>query len=138
MNETLQAMGMLDAFHPSDADFSGMSDLARQMQLHISKVKQKTYVDVNEEGTEAAGVTSVEMRVTSVPTPFTLRADHPFLFVLRDAFTGHARPADPEGIAGAVDGTQPGRQPAHAGLEGEVALPAVHGYRKPVGNDQQP
>ena len=87
LNETLRAMGMVEAFDPSNADFSGMSDLARQMQLHISKVRQKTYVDVNEEGTEAAGVTSVEMRFTSVPTPFTLRADHPFLFVIREKFS---------------------------------------------------
>ena len=87
LNETLRAMGMVDAFDPSNADFSGMSDLARQMQLHISKVRQKTYVDVNEEGTEAAGVTSVEMAFKSVPTPFTLRADHPFLFVIRERFS---------------------------------------------------
>ena len=87
LNETLQAMGMVDAFDPSNADFSGMSDLAQQMQLHISKVQQKTYVDVNEEGTEAAGVTSVEMSFTSAPTPFTFRADRPFLFVIRERFS---------------------------------------------------
>ncbi len=87
LNETLQAMVMLDAFHPSDADFSGMSDLARQMRLYISKVKQKTYVDVNEEGTEAAGVTSVEIGFDSVTTPFTFRADRPFLFVIRERFS---------------------------------------------------
>jgi serpin B len=87
LNETLQAMGMVDAFDPSYADFSGMSDLAQQMQLHISEVKQKTYVDVNEEGTEAAGVTSVKMDVSAAPPPFTFRADRPFLFVIRERFS---------------------------------------------------
>ena len=87
LNGTLQAMGMTDAFDPSLADFSGMADLAQQFQLHISKVKQKAFVDVNEEGTEAAAVTSVEMSLTSVPMPFTLRADRPFLFVIREKFS---------------------------------------------------
>jgi len=84
---TLQAMGMTDAFDPGLADFSGMSELAQQFQLHISKVKQKTFVDVNEDGTEAAAATSVEMSLTSVPMPFTLRADRPFLFVIREKFS---------------------------------------------------
>ena len=87
LNETLQAMGMVDAFDPDYADFSGMSDLARQMGLHISEVKQKTYVDVNEEGTEAAGVTSVEVQILSNSSPFTFRADRPFLFVIRERFS---------------------------------------------------
>jgi serine protease inhibitor len=51
-------------------------------------VRQKTYVDVDEEGTEAAGVTSVEIRETSVPDRFTFRADRPFLFVIRERFSG--------------------------------------------------
>jgi len=87
LNGTLQAMGMTDAFDPGLADFSGMSEQAQQLQLHISKVKQKTFVDVNEEGTEAAAVTSVEMSLTSIPTPFTFRADRPFLFVIREKFS---------------------------------------------------
>jgi serpin B len=87
LNGTLQAMGMTDAFNPALADFSGMSEVARQLGLHISRVKQKTYVDVNEEGTEAAGATSVEMTLTSVPASFIFRADRPFLFVIRERFS---------------------------------------------------
>ncbi|MFQ5754140.1 MAG: serpin family protein, partial [bacterium] len=53
--------------------------------LYISKVKHKTFVEVNEEGTEAAAVTSVEVGATSVgPTGIAMRVDHPFVFVLRE------------------------------------------------------
>ena len=61
LNETLQKMGMVDAFIPGAADFSGLSEIARQAGLYVSKVKQKSFVDVNEEGTEAAGVTVVNI-----------------------------------------------------------------------------
>ncbi len=87
LNGTLQAMGMVDAFSPGSADFTGLSEQARELGLFISKVKQKTYVDVNEEGTEAAGVTSVEIRLTSMPDRFTFRADRPFVFVIRERFS---------------------------------------------------
>jgi serpin B len=43
---------------------------------------------VDEEGTEAAGVTVVELRESAVPDRFTFRADRPFLFVLRERFSG--------------------------------------------------
>jgi serpin B len=88
LNETLQAMGMVDAFIPGVADFSRLSDLALQRGLFVSKVKQKSYVEVDEEGTEAAGVTVVELRESAVPDRFTFRADRPFLFVLRERFSG--------------------------------------------------
>jgi serpin B len=88
LNGTLRAMGMEKPFNPGEADFSGMSEVALQQELHITEVKQKTYVDVNEEGTEAAAVTSVEMGVTSMPDLFELRADRPFLFVLRERLSG--------------------------------------------------
>ena len=87
LNETLQAMGMKVPFG-GGADFTGMCWEAVQRGLYIDKVKQKTYVDVNEEGTEAAGVTSVEMRESAVPDRFTFRADRPFLFVIRERFSG--------------------------------------------------
>ncbi len=85
--EALKAMGMRDAFNPSTADFSKMSD----GDLFISEVKHKAVVDVNEEGTEAAAVTSVEMRATSIEQPkdyFSFVADRPFFFVIRDDATG--------------------------------------------------
>jgi serpin B len=82
----LKSMGMTDAFSP-DADFSGMDG---KRDLFISAVIHKAYVEVNEEGTEAAAATGVVMRLTSVgPTPIPVfRADHPFLFLIRDDLTG--------------------------------------------------
>jgi serpin B len=79
-------MGMTDAFS-SAADFSGMTG---GRDLFISAVIHQAYVDVNEEGTEAAAATGVTMKLTSmapgkVPV---FRADHPFLFLIRDTHSG--------------------------------------------------
>lgn len=87
LNETLQAMGMVDAFLSGAADFSGLSQDALGMGLYVSKVKQKSYVDVDEEGTEAAGVTMVQID-KSASGRFTFRADRPFLFFIRERFSG--------------------------------------------------
>ncbi len=79
----LKSMGMTDAFSPEAADFSGITG---GRDLFISAVIHKAYVDVNEEGTEAAAATGVTMRLTSAgpsQTPI-FRADHPFLFLIRD------------------------------------------------------
>jgi serpin B len=77
----LKSMGMGNAFS-SGADFSGING---KRDLFISAVIHKAYVDVNEEGTEAAAATAVTMRVTSVqPQPPIFRADHPFFFLIRD------------------------------------------------------
>jgi serpin B len=86
LNDDLKAMGMVVPFG-GGANFSGLSDEALQRGLYISKVKQKTYVDVNEEGTEAAGVTSVEIREFVNPDHFVVRADRPFLFLIRERFS---------------------------------------------------
>ncbi len=82
--ETLTEMGMPSAFQPFQADFSGM-DGARD--LFIAAAVHKAYVDVNEEGTEAAAATGVSMGATSVPARQFV-ANHPFVFVLRDNITG--------------------------------------------------
>jgi len=84
--ETLGAMGMADAFGDR-ADFSGMNG---RRDLFISAVVHKAYVDVNEEGTEAAAATGVAMSLKSmVPSPpVVFRADHPFLFLIRHNPTG--------------------------------------------------
>lgn len=82
----LQSLGMRAAFVDGGADFSRMSALGRQ--LFISLVKQKTYVDVNEEGTEAAAVTNVGVSLTSAPVRGVFRVDRPFVFVLRERLTG--------------------------------------------------
>jgi len=87
MNAPLKALGMEIAFDMDKADFTGMSDLRG---VYISKVKQKAYIDVNEEGTEAAAVTSVEMSFTSAgpTTPRTFRADRPFIYLIQETSTG--------------------------------------------------
>ncbi|HVP37553.1 MAG TPA: serpin family protein [Candidatus Saccharimonadales bacterium] len=79
----LQALGMQAAFVPGDADFSLM-DGGRD--LFISAAVHKAWVQVNEEGTEAAAATGVSVGVTSVPPGFVV--NHPFLFLIRDNVTG--------------------------------------------------
>jgi serine protease inhibitor len=86
LNEDLEALGMRDAFVDGGADFSRLSPLGRQ--VFISFVKQKTYVDVDEEGTEAAAVTAVGAAVTSMPQTVVLRVDRPFIFVIRERLSG--------------------------------------------------
>ena len=82
----LQALGMRAAFDDGQADFSRMTTL--NSQLYISLVKQKTFVDVNEEGTEAAAVTNVGVTLTSLPVRRPFIVDRPFLFVLRERLSG--------------------------------------------------
>jgi serine protease inhibitor len=82
LNDDLQQLGMRLAFY--NADFTRMSPLG--LSLIITRVLQKTFVDVDEEGTEAAAATMVGVGVTSVPAAF--RADHPFLVVIRERFSG--------------------------------------------------
>lgn len=85
LGAVLRAMGMRRAFG-GDADFSGMSSAER---LAISAVMHKAFVKVDEQGTEAAAATGVVMRATAAPTESpSFRADHPFLFVIRDNATG--------------------------------------------------
>ncbi len=86
LNEVLEALGMEVAFDETAADFSRMHRDALQLQLHISRVMQKAFVEVDEEGTRAAAVTSVEMGVTSAPPAF--RADRPFVFAIRERLSG--------------------------------------------------
>jgi len=94
LKEQLSAMGMPTAFSPADADFSGMSG-ARD--LYISEVIHQAYVDVNEEGTEAAAATAVLMNKTAAFPRIEFRADHPFIFMIMNGgqilFMG--RVADP-------------------------------------------
>jgi len=82
----LQALGMRAAFQAGGADFSRISPLGDQ--LFISTVKQKTYVNVNEEGTEAAAVTNVGISLTSAPLRTEFRVDRPYVFVIRERLSG--------------------------------------------------
>jgi serpin B len=88
LNEDLKALGMVDAFDPGKADFTAMYRAARDVQLHVKKVKQKTFLAVDEKGTEAAAVTSVEVGVTSMPVKRVVRADRPFLLAIRERLSG--------------------------------------------------
>ena len=81
LNKQLQALGMTDAFDANRADLTGIADDA----LVVSFVKQNTFVEVNEEGTEAAAVTTIGIIRTSVPTPF--QVNQPFVFAIRERTT---------------------------------------------------
>jgi len=90
LNKVLEAMGMKLAFDPAQADFSPMVEKA-QMKLFISRVVHKSFVDVTEEGTEAAAATGVAMGMTAMPerhVPKVFTADHPFLYMIRHNDTG--------------------------------------------------
>lgn len=89
LNDALKALGMEVAFDAVRANFSSMTEDGQK--VYISKVKHKTFVEVNEEGTEAAAVTSTEMRATSAMRPrdrFRMVVDRPFFCAIRDNTTG--------------------------------------------------
>jgi serpin B len=83
LNDALKAMDMERAFDPFQADFSRMTEAP---DAHISAVRQKTYMRVDEEGTEAAAVTSVTVGVTSAPPGITV--DRPYLLAIRERLSG--------------------------------------------------
>jgi serine protease inhibitor len=86
MRDNLRAMGMSDAFDSRKANFSGID--GKDSQLYLNDVLQNAYIDVNEEGAEAAAATVpiVQSRLVSMPLSFS--ADHPFMFCVRDRNTG--------------------------------------------------
>ncbi len=86
LKDALAALGMAIAFDESAADFSGMHPVPPN--LYISEVKHKTFIEVNEEGTEAAAVTSVEVGMTAMPETFSMIVDRPFFFAIADDMTG--------------------------------------------------
>ena len=85
LQSPLKRLGMQAAFQPHVADFTRLSS-AMGRDLYVSFVKQNTFVDVNEEGTEAAAVTTVGIGPTSAPLP--LRVDRPFVFAIRERISG--------------------------------------------------
>ena len=87
LSQALTALGMKDAFH-SAADFSAMTG---NRDLFISAAIHKAFVDVNEEGTEAAAATGIILSANAVARPeppIVFRADHAFLFLIRDNKSG--------------------------------------------------
>lgn len=101
LSKTLSALGMVDAFNEGKADFSGIDGTR---ELSISAVIHKAFCEINEEGTEAAAATGVVMVTKSAapvkePPPIEFKADHPYLYLIRDTQTGSilflGRVADP-------------------------------------------
>lgn len=92
LNDALKALGMSDAFSPIKANFTQIEAKGGAVpageKLYLSEVKHKTFVDVNEEGTEAAAVTSGEVRATAMMMPTRFMADRPFIYAVRDTQTG--------------------------------------------------
>ncbi|KAM5268002.1 serpin B6-like isoform 1-T2 [Hipposideros larvatus] len=84
MKDVLRSLGMTDAFEEGQADFSGMSS---QRDLCLSKVVHKSFVEVNEEGTEAAAATAAVMMLRCVRLTPRFCADHPFLFFIQHSKT---------------------------------------------------
>ncbi|XP_019481934.1 PREDICTED: serpin B11 [Hipposideros armiger] len=80
MNSLLQSLGMTNIFNQIKADLSGISPVKG---LYLSKVIHKSYVDVNEEGTEAAAATGDNLAVKRLPVRAQFMANHPFLFFIR-------------------------------------------------------
>jgi serpin B len=89
LDAQLKALGMIDAFAPGKADFSGIDGVKPPSAdpLFIAAALHKAFVEVNEKGTEAAAATAIlEAGNGHAPPAFT--ADHPFLFLIRDRETG--------------------------------------------------
>ena len=87
LSDSLKQMGMADMFSAGKADFSGITGTR---DLFVSSVIQKIFVEVNEEGSEAAAATKVVVRFMSRPPTEnqTFNVDHPFIFIIRDRLTG--------------------------------------------------
>jgi serpin B len=88
LNDALKALGMTSAFDSTTADFS---NIRKEKDLFISRVLHKTYVKVDEEGTEAAGVTAVEFTRSSVSpgnNEVYMKINRPFIFAIRENSSG--------------------------------------------------
>jgi serpin B len=92
LSSALESLGMKQAFHGGNADFSGITG---DKSFFISAAIHKAYIDVDETGTEAAAATAVIMTTATAmrpmappPPPIIFRADHPFLFLIRDNSSG--------------------------------------------------
>lgn len=88
LNDGLKAMGMSVAFSKDSADFTR---ICRNIigRIYIDEVRHKTYIEVNEEGTKAAAVTSIGIGTTIAPgDQFIMTVDHPFIFCIRESGSG--------------------------------------------------
>jgi serpin B len=87
LNDVLKALGMAEAFDPCRADLSNMFP-GGPGSFWIDDVRHKTFIDVNEEGTEAAAATSVGIGGVTSAGPPRILVDRPFLFAIRERFSG--------------------------------------------------
>lgn len=86
LDAALQALGAVDPFDGGRANFAGMTS---QRDLYLDAVLHKAFVEVNEEGTEAAAATAAAMAMRAATSrPVVFRADHPFLFLIRENSVG--------------------------------------------------
>ena len=86
LNSSLKFLGMTDTFDPTKADLSGIDG---KRDLFVDGVLHMAFIDVGEEGTEAAAATAITVGTTAVIIPnLTLTIDHPFIFLIRDRQTG--------------------------------------------------
>ncbi len=85
LRETLERAGMPAAFSEGAADFSGITVEER---LYLDSVQHKTFVRVDEEGTEAAAASGADAKAVSAPVPHTVTVDRPFVFVITDTANG--------------------------------------------------
>jgi serpin B len=91
LGEVLRSLGMTDAFSPAQADFTAIADPPDPRdRLFLSEVFHKAFVKVDEKGTEAAAATAVVMQraAAALARPAEFKADHPFLFFIRDNASG--------------------------------------------------
>ena len=85
LNDSLQRLGMINAFDSEKADFSSMGKYADK-NIYISRVIHKTKIEVDEKGTKAGAVTAAEMDTTSAPIeePKEIILDRPFIYMIVD------------------------------------------------------
>ena len=82
LNDVLKRLGSVDLFDDEKANLKGICDGSDN--LYVSHVIHKAFVEVNEEGTEAAAATAVVIRKRCLPRRVFFRADHPFLFLIQE------------------------------------------------------
>jgi serpin B len=135
LKDTLGALGMTDALDKDLANFRGMVDPFVE-QLYIGMALHKSFIDVNEEGTEAAAATAIGIVAVTGAMPMPVEpkifnADHPFLFALRDLHSGSVlflgRVADPSELARASAAAVP--EPASIALS-VIAILVLAFYRR--------
>ena len=85
LNPALKELGMKHMFSGQEADFSGITE---EKDLYVSNVLQKAFIEVNEEGAEAAAATAAILKTRTIAVPKKFISDRPFLFIIKDKLTG--------------------------------------------------